>query len=130
MTDIGKTIKHAAMVSIRTLMVRSIRVIGRMINSMVKDKRYGPTVHNTKATISSDKKMDLVDSSGPTNPLSKVTFSKIIYMVKAHIGGQMVESIPVNGSATKCTAKDFSIGPIKDATKAVISTTKSTDMVS
>ena len=51
-------------------------------------------------------------------------------MVTELIVGQMVENIAVNGIAIKCTERVFSFGVIRDATKAAISMTKNTDMVS
>ena len=74
MTVIGQMTKPAAMEFTPILMEHNTRVIGKMISSMVKDKKYGPTVHNTKAIISLDKKMVTVNSFGLTNHPLMATF--------------------------------------------------------
>lgn len=122
--------KPAVLEFTRILMELNIRVIGKMISSMVRDKKYGPTVHNTKATTSSDKKMVTVNSFGLTNHPLMATFFRIIFMVKELIVGQTVENIKVSGFEIKCMERVYSCGLIKDATKAAISMTKNTDMVS
>ena len=41
MKEIGKMIKHMVMVYILILMEQLLKVIGRMINKMEKEKNYG-----------------------------------------------------------------------------------------
>ena len=89
--------KPVAMEFTHILMELNTKVIGKMISSMVKDKKYGLTVHNTKATTSSDKKMVRVNSLGLTNHLLTATFLRIIFMEKELIVGQTVENIMAIG---------------------------------
>jgi hypothetical protein len=117
MTVIGKMIRLMGLVSILILMVHNMKVIGLMINNMVKVKRHGRMVLNTKVIISLGKKMASVSFYGLINLVIAETFSIIIFTVMVPINGQTAVSFQETGFVIKCTETEFSHGLMEENMK-------------
>ena len=74
MTDNGKMTKRTASESTLIPTEQNTKDIGSMTSNMVKEKKNGLMVLNTKETINLVKKTALESFCGLTGPLTRVTF--------------------------------------------------------
>jgi hypothetical protein len=66
MMDTGRMTRLMDMDNTLIPMVLNMKDIGLTISNTVKEKNTGQMVHSTKETISSERKMEMVISTGPT----------------------------------------------------------------
>jgi len=114
----GKTIRPTVLGSIRIRTGPSMKAIGSMISSTVKEKNTGPMARNTKVNTSSVKKMVMVNFSGPTDQAIAASSLTIIFMGKVLIPGLTAEFTTVTGSRIRCTAKAYLHGQMGASTRA------------
>jgi hypothetical protein len=88
----------------------NIKVIGKMINKMVKVKKNGKMVHFILVNINKEKKKEKVNLYGEMIVHTKVIFMIIVFMVKVNIPGKMVEFMMVIGIIIKCMEKEHLYG--------------------
>jgi len=72
--------------------------------------------------------MDMVNTSGMTDPCMKVCGMKTKLMAVESISGQMVENMTVNGKTTICMVKVSTPGKMEECIKANMRMIASTDM--
>lgn len=96
--DTGKMIKHMGLESILTQMGQDMKVIGLMINNMVKVKKNGLMEQNMKEIINSERKMDLEGFCGQISLFMREILLIIIYMDMENINGLMAVNLQVNGT--------------------------------
>lgn len=99
-----------------------------MTNSTDKERKNGQTVLSMKATINSERKMDLESFYGPTDHHMRETLLTTIFMGMASTNGQMEENSPAIGYAIRCMAEEFLPGMMEGSTQANTTTTRNMDM--
>ena len=73
-----------------------------------------------KETMKMARKMEKENSHGKTGLVTKEILKIMILMAKELTKGQIKEFILVNGSKTKCTGKEFLLGPTVELMKGNI----------
>ena len=91
--DIGRRTRRMGLDNILTQMGPSMKVIGKTINSTVKEKKIGLMELSIQENISLVRKMDMENFFGLISQVTVEIFQIIIYMGKGNIDGLMVESI-------------------------------------
>ena len=125
---IGKTIKPMATESTRTRTVPNMRVTGSMTNSTVKVWRSGRTAPSTKEPTNLVRRMDTVNSYGPTCLHTRATSLTTTSTALASTGGQMAECTKEIGYAIKCMVEETLAGLMAASTPETITTTRNKDM--
>ena len=108
-------------------MVLSMKDHGAMINNMVRAKKIGQMVLNTKGNINKERNKAMDNLFGLMDPDIMETLSIIIFMAKVSILGKMVESTKANGKTTKNTAKESTPWQMVNTTKEISMTTRNKD---
>lgn len=106
----GIMIKQKVMAYILIWMEHNIKVLGKMINSMVKGKKRGQMVLVMREIIFLVKNMERELSYGLMVPYILVNSTTIILKVLANINGQMGDHSMETGKIIKCMGKEFLIG--------------------
>ena len=112
----GTMIKPMVAVFMNTWTAQNISVIGKKIDNTDMASNPGQTRLNMKATMSMARSMELVPSSGLTDPPTSANSTTIIFMEKESISGPMNANTKVNGEQTKCMAKERSLGVTEEST--------------
>mmetsp|Transcript_2028 Transcript_2028/g.3026 ORF Transcript_2028/g.3026 Transcript_2028/m.3026 type:complete len:208 (-) Transcript_2028:8-631(-) len=129
-TASGKTIRPTGSESTLIQTEPSTRGTGSMTSNTARAVKSGLMALNTRAIISSERKMDLASSSGPTNLPTKAISSIITSTAMASTSGPTAVSSRETGSAIRCTDEVSSPGPTAAATKVSTTMTRSTAMES
>ena len=124
MMDIGRMIKLTALDNILIQTVLSMKANGVMTSSMVKEKKNGLTVQNTREITISAKSMASVNSTGQITRHILVTLSTTISKVTVNIAGPTEESTQEIGFAIRCTVKESLHGRIRGDTRVHITMTR------
>ena len=117
MMDTGKMIRLMVSGNIPILTEHSTRANGVMTSSTAKVKKSGPMVPSTRGIIISEKSMALDNSTGQIILLIQEISLTTTFKVTASIAGPTQENTQVIGSATRCTAKEYSHGPTRESMK-------------
>jgi xanthine/uracil/vitamin C permease (AzgA family) len=100
------------------------RATGSMTNNTAKERSTGQMALSMKETINSERRMVLVNSSGPINRHTAETSLTIIFTDTADTDGLMVASTAETGFATKCTELVSLPGQMEENMMVSISTTR------
>jgi len=98
--------------------------IGKMINSMVTERKPGLTKLFIKEIISMEKNMERVHFYGKMTAVMKVNSLKTIFKVLVNTFGKMVGLMKVSGKITKWMEKGFLRGLMEEGMKDNIRTIK------
>ena len=101
MKVIGRMIKLMDMVSILKKMELYIKVNGKMINNMVKVKKYGEKMLNMKVIMLWVKSLEMENYHFKMVQDMRVNFKIISFMDKVHFIGNQVRYIQDNGRIIK-----------------------------
>lgn len=93
MRENGKMTRHMGMVNTFIWMGLNIQEIGRMINKMVKGRKFGQIKRHMKATIFKARNMVKVYLSGLMVQNIRENFTRITFMGLENISGKMVENM-------------------------------------
>ena len=121
-------IKQTVTVYILILTEHNIKVIGKMINKKVMEKKHGLTVLLMKENINKEKKMDMAFLNGLMGVLIWGILRIIVLMGLVLIRGEIKECILVIGKIIKWMEKEFLLGLIKEGMRGDIRMIKKKDM--
>jgi hypothetical protein len=95
---------------------------------MAKGKSNGQMALSMKVNIRMGKRTVLVHLAGPTNHRIVVISLTIIFMVRAHTLGLMVEFLMAYGKTIRCMGKEYLLGPTAVNMKVITMMTRKKDM--
>mmetsp|Transcript_18524 Transcript_18524/g.40494 ORF Transcript_18524/g.40494 Transcript_18524/m.40494 type:complete len:201 (-) Transcript_18524:156-758(-) len=121
----GSWIRPAAMAFTTTWPEQSMMASGWMIDSMVRDQKFGHMAMASRVTISSVAKTVRATSISPTDPPTRVTSRTMGCMATACIAGLMAESTMDNGLRIGCTGRENRPGRTEALTRVNMWLTRS-----
>ena len=103
----GRMIKHTEWVTTSTQMGQLTMENGKMINSMERELKLGPTVQSTKDSTMKARNTEkgLFNLLTAASTLGTSNLTK--YLEKENMYGQMVSHMKVNGRRIKCMDMEF-----------------------
>lgn len=129
MKEIGRTIRPAASVSIRTIMGRGMRENGSRIISMEEAVRRGSTVAAMMDNTAKERSTETGNTFGGTAAIMRVLGKTTRSLDLACMYGQMGADTLESGLTIKCTAEASTRGKMAGSTVVNTSTTRSMVMV-
>ena len=106
-------IKQMGTVFTSIKMALDMRVNGKMICSMEKEKKFGQTPRCTKAITMKERSTDTVCISGKMAQDMKEIGMKIELKAQESTNGKMEDAIMANGKTTTCMARAFTPGQME-----------------
>jgi len=111
-------------------MVPITKAIGWMISSMVRAMNSTSLGPNSRGTLSKARKMATVCSGGPTDQPTSVSLKITVSADEADILQLESASMMANGRTTRCTARENSLGLIRESIQVNSKTTNAMVKVS
>jgi len=120
MREPGKTIKLMVSEFTCMLMALAMKETGRKTSNMERVLKDGLMVLSTKVNTMRDRSTVEEDSSGAITLFSKVNSKTTTSKVTVPTNGMTVECTVESGKITRCTEKEFSLGPMAENTPVLI----------